>query len=166
MSAAYLKVPLTRGKVALISPEDADRVFAHKWHAVKTKSNYYAGTNLPSSEGRGAILLHRFIAGEPPGLEVDHRNHNGLDCRQGNLREATRLQNGRNLRRKRNNTSGYIGVSWSKVASKWHAYIKVSRKRFHLGLFVDPKDAARAYDAAAIDHFGEWAHLNFPGKSP
>jgi hypothetical protein len=84
----------------------------------------------------------------------------------GNLREATRLENGRNLRRKRNNTSGYIGVSWSKVAGKWHAYIKVSRKRIHLGLFTDILEAARAYDDAATEHFGEWAHLNFPRKAP
>jgi hypothetical protein len=45
---------------------------------------------------------------------------------------------------------------------KWHAQIMVSYKRIHLGLFEVKEDAARAYDRAAIKHFGPFAKLNFP----
>lgn len=42
------------------------------------------------------------------------------------------------------------------------ARIVVDGKKLYLGQFSDPEDAARAYDAAADQHFGEFARLNFP----
>ena len=35
-----------------------------------------------------------------------------------------------------------------------------SREQFRLGAFADPVDAARAYNAAALEAFGEFAWLN------
>lgn len=61
------------------------------------------------------------------------------------------------------NTSGYKGVGWSRASGKWRAYIQVDGRQVHLGLHLDPLDAARVYDAAALEHFGEYARLNFPG---
>jgi hypothetical protein len=43
----------------------------------------------------------------------------------------------------------------------WSAYIDVDDKRTFLGYFEDPEDAARAYDQAAIEYHGEFAHPNF-----
>lgn len=55
-------------------------------------------------------------------------------------------------------------------AGKWEAGIAAGekrangkRKRVYLGLFDDPKEAALAYDAAAREHFKDFASLNFPG---
>jgi hypothetical protein len=59
------------------------------------------------------------------------------------------------------NTSGFKGVWWNKKAEKWKGQIQVDGKKIHLGLFSDPTVAARAYDEAATEHFGEFAHLNF-----
>jgi hypothetical protein len=44
---------------------------------------------------------------------------------------------------------------------KWVAQV-VGRHCRYLGLFVREEDAARAYDAAALEIFGEFACLNFP----
>lgn len=53
-----------------------------------------------------------------------------------------------------NNPSGYKGVTWHN--EKWRA--RLVQK--HLGYFDNKEDAARAYDVAAFQHFGESAYLN------
>jgi len=45
---------------------------------------------------------------------------------------------------KKNNTSGFTGVSLMK-SGKYRAYINFQRKQFHLGSFDTPEDAAAAY---------------------
>ena len=40
------------------------------------------------------------------------------------------------------------------------AYIKANQKRHYLGCFENESDAALAYNAAAIEKFGEYASLN------
>jgi len=85
-----------------------------------------------------------------------------LNNTRDNLRICTRAQNVQNQRVGTRNTSGFKGVSWQKCANKWIAYIKQGNKRRHLGLFTDVADAARAYDKAARELFGDFACLNFP----
>lgn len=74
---------------------------------------------------------------------------------------------GRRTKRPRgDNKSGYTGVHWSKKRRKWEAMIKVGDRRRYLGSFADPVDAARAYNAAAFEAWGEDAFLNpLPGDA-
>jgi len=58
-------------------------------------------------------------------------------------------------------SSKYKGVAWHKRRGKWQAYIKIGDKIRHLGVFTDELAAARAYDIAARQHFGEFARPNF-----
>ena len=45
--------------------------------------------------------------------------------------------------------------------AKWTAQIRVGGRVKHLGVFHDDQDAARAYDAAAVECLGAGAKLNF-----
>ena len=56
------------------------------------------------------------------------------------------------------NTSGFKGVF--KKEKRWVAKIRVKGKYFHLGTFLTKKDAAVAYNNAALEHFGKFARLN------
>lgn len=54
----------------------------------------------------------------------------------------------------------YRGVSWDPFYKRWIATMTVNGKRLWLGAFAAPEDAARAYDAAALQHHGARAKLN------
>lgn len=58
---------------------------------------------------------------------------------------------------KKNNTSGFSGVSWDKERSKWVAYIVIDKKRKKLGRFDDKKDAIKTRLLAEEKYFGEFA---------
>lgn len=158
-------VPISAGYAVLIDADDVERVAAHKWTAQPSRDTVYA-YRQPKIDGRKQkVYLHRFILGLPPGRypEVDHLNGDGLDNRKLNLRAATSGQNSANQRVRnqiRPKTSRFKGVSWHTPREKWVASITCAGKRRHLGLFVSEIDAARAYDKAAKDMFGEYAKLN------
>lgn len=161
------ELPLTQGKVAIVDDWNYAKALKHKWCAVHIRSYYYAVTNIKKSDGKRKLLyLHRFIMNCPPDKEIDHRNHNTLDCRKSNLRFATRSQNQMNSRPRKNTSSRFKGVYWYKKYKKWRAYIQPNlgsyRAFYSLGYFSNEIDAARAYDTAAEAICGEFAGLNFP----
>lgn len=77
---------------------------------------------------------------------LDHIDGNPANNKIENLREATPLENQQNQKHKRkNNTSGYLGVSWHNIANKWKAEIRSNNKPIYLGLFDNPDEAYKAY---------------------
>lgn len=104
--------------------------------------------------------MHSLIAATPVGMVTDHIDHNGLNNQRSNLRVCSRSENMFNQRVHSNNTSGYKGVSWNKVARKWDARIAFHGKRLLIGYFDTIEDASRAYDSAAQRLHGDFAVLN------
>jgi len=88
----FRRIHLTKGKFAIVDPDDFDRLNIYKWHASKNASTFYAKRNLyPKRKGKpGSIPMHRQIMNAPREMLVDHINYNGLDNRKANLRLATR----------------------------------------------------------------------------
>ena len=127
-----------------------------KWYAAKRGRTFYAA-RMTARPDRKVILMHIEIMGEK---SVDHEDGDGLNNVRSNLRLATQSQNMGNQCRRADNTSGYKGVSWDKSREKWEAYITITGRRRRLGRFDDPKEAAEAYDRAAVLHFGRFARTN------
>jgi hypothetical protein len=96
-----------------------------------------------------------------PKQHIDHVDQNKLNNIYSNLRECSHNDNQHNQPRRRNNKSGFKGVCWMKSNSKWHAQICTNSKVKSLGFFTEKEDAARAYDIAALELHGEFAHTNF-----
>ena len=107
---------------------------------------------------------HRLILHPPKGKQVDHRNHKPLDCRRSEMRICTCSENMQNQVQQKGRSSQFKGVSWHKANANWTAQIKHNGKQIHLGCFAIEEEAARGYDAKAIELFGEFALLNFPRK--
>lgn len=94
--------------------------------------------------------------------EVDHINGVTHDDRWVNLRPSTRPENAKNRRVYRTNNSGYKGVYPSVYKNRiyYHSSIQVDKKRIFLGSYRSPKEAAEAYNKAALKYHGEFASLN------
>lgn len=154
------EVPLSNGLVAVIDDEDAAAVLAYRWHAQPRRHTTYAYRCFVNAEKKWSTqALHKFLTGY---AVTDHVNGDGLDNRRANLRAATTPENGRNRRRGDNNTSGYKGVSLQRSSGRWVAHLQSEVRRLHLGRFSTPEEAARAYDEAARELYGDYAALNFP----
>lgn len=152
------EIPLSRGLVALIDEDDFDLVNSvGRWYADRNCQTFYARKNFWRNGKCLSVRMHHVITGW---RYVDHANGNGLDNRRSNLRQATDQQNARNRQRLRETASGFKGVT--RANSHWQAQITANGRRLYLGVFEAPEIAARAYDAAAIKYFGEFARLNFP----
>jgi hypothetical protein len=158
---------LADGSVALVSRADLPLVVGYRWHRhnVRGEGRLFYAVCRPKVGGRRerTVWMHRLLLGEPEGLEIDHINGDGLDNRRGNLRTATRLENARNIRPRSHTGLKGVRLKSRPLAKPWVAVIHPGAGReIHLGYFATPEEAARAYDAAAREHFGEFARLNFP----
>lgn len=153
------QIPLTQGKLTLVDDQDYDFLMQWKWHIQKSHKTIYAIRT--DNFNHTTIRMHRIIA-KRMRLEghIDHKDQNGLNNQRDNLRFATNSQQGANQKKHNNNTSGYKGVYWRKDNHKWRVEINVNGKRINLGCFENSKDAARAYNEAAIKYHGEFAVLN------
>lgn len=156
-------IPLTQGKVTLVDDEDFKRLSLHRWCAHKqvrqNRITWYAVRNLPRLNGKRRKLgMHREILGiVDPKTKADHRDGDTLNNRRSNLRVADSYQNAQNKHKEPNCSSRFKGVHWNKSAGKWQVQISINGQRKHLGYFVDETVAARTYDRAAADGFGEFA---------
>lgn len=159
LDQSYRLIPLTQGQSALVDTTDYEFLMQWNWSALwePDSQTFYAIRGA-----RPQIRMHRGIVRCDITREIDHINHNGLDNRRENLRVCSHAQNKRNSRKQRDNTSGYKGVSFYKKNSRWMAYITFNGNRIHLGYFSTDIEAARAYDTAALKHFGLFAYLNLP----
>jgi hypothetical protein len=159
------KIPLTRGKFAIVDDNEYSELNQFKWYAWKNKKQWYARRNLLKHEGIGAVAMHRVIMKIcDPKLQVDHRDHNGLNNQKRNLRVCNTSQNVANQLKsiKKGGSSKYKGVHLKKYpfCKRWIAQIWTGTTKVHLGSFKTQKDAAKCYNSAAIKYYGEFACLN------
>ena len=111
--------------------------------------------------------VHKLVANEfvprpntTEKLIVDHIDRDKDNNQITNLRWATHQQNMMNRVIQSNTSSQYKGVIRLRNTDKWIVRIKMNRKSIHLGTFANEEDAVRAYNAKAIELFGEFANLN------
>lgn len=152
-----IEIELTKGYVALVSPEDVD-LAEYNWTAHKRNQYHYAARS-------NGITIHSTVLERMLGRTltddelVDHINGDTLNNRRDNLRLADTQKNNFNSKTRNDNTSGYKGVSYHKQANKWRARIWGDGKRIHLGSFDTPELAYEAYCNASKVYHGNFGRV-------
>lgn len=154
------RIPLTKGQFTIVDDEDYEFLSQWDWFAHAGRNSYYAYRGV----GESHVIMHRVILNvTDKDLVVDHIDGDGLNNQKSNLRTCTKNENTRNSVKRKDNTSGYKGVSWHKQSRKWVVNIQHNNQCWSKS-FSNIIEAARAYDEKARELFGEFARLNFPTK--
>ena len=151
---------LTNGGFVVVDAHRFEEINSYTW--CRTKKGYILGS------GGGVEIngfpLTSFVNRTPYGFLTDHINGDLRDYTERNLRTVNDAQNRMNSKKQRiGSSSRYKGVHFHTGLSQnnWVARITVDGKQISLGAFKSELVAAISYDAAAIEHFGKYAKLNF-----
>lgn len=151
-------ITLTQGYHAEVDTDNLRFLSSHRWYASGRGGLLYARRK----EKGKTVYMHREIMNAPDGIQIDHINGNGLDNRRLNLRVCTTAQNQHNSTKRANTSSRFKGVDRDR--KKWRARICINGEKIWIGRYKSEFEAAEAYDKKAVEHFGEFANLNFPSQ--
>ena len=153
------EIPLTRGLVTQIDDEDFEWLNQWKWYANGKRGISYAVRSAISDGRQIKIRMSRLILDCQPDAMVDHINGDTLDNRRLNLRICKSGENRMNSIKRKAAGSRFKGVT-KHPCGKFQVMICKNNIHIYVGLFTEEREAAHAYNVAAIEHHGEYARLN------
>ncbi len=154
---------------ALVDDADYERLKKYHWFAVRRGRAILAYRIVESERGATLRTLHAEVLGPAaPGMVIDHKNRNPLDCQRENLRLCTPQQNAWNRKPQRDRKfSRYKCVGFgcyrrpdgtAKALGKpWFVRAKVDGKLHRRGMFADEKEAYDASVELMEELHGEYA---------
>lgn len=98
---------------------------------------------------RAHRVVWLYVHGQWPNGDIDHINGIKHDNRPSNLRDVTRSENLQNQKVRKNNKVGFKGVWLHKQTGRFAAVIESNGKRYYIGCFETPEEAANAYSEKA-----------------
>ncbi len=159
-SRTMKRIKLTQGYTAMVDDEDYQMLQEFSWFVRRAHKaeKMVAARTFWDGEKKTIIYMHRYIVDAAPGENVLHISEDGLDNRRKNLRVATASQT-RLRDRRRKGESKYKGVSWSTLRGKWRARVIADGNVVFVEFYDTEKEAARAYNAYAVDAYKD-ARIN------
>lgn len=163
----WVSITISSGHKVKIDKEDLTKVENHSWRATEgSTGRLRIVTSIREGKKVRNITLGAFLMKPKKGKQVYPRRFNeGLDYRKDNLIVCTLSERQRLLPKNRlKGSSKYRGVSFLTREKKWRSSIQVEGKSINLGTYATEDEAARAYNKAAREHFGEIAYQNPVGR--
>lgn len=115
----------------IVDKDEVIKLEKYKWRTVYKKDKPYLFTGNQKKE---RIYFHRLVMNNPE-LQVDHISGNTLDNRKENLRIVSIQDNMKNLKKKKDNTSGIRGVSYSNKTHKYKVDFTYEKRRMYFKEF-------------------------------
>lgn len=145
----------------MVDDENFDWLNQWCWCVQIGKNNIYAIRNNSIDGEQKTISMHRQIMGVTDNcVDVDHRDGNGLNNQEDNLRACTRSQNLMNRKGARNSSSRFKCVYWNNTSVRWVAHITINGSPKCLGRYRNEEDAARRANQAFREYHGKFARYN------
>lgn len=139
-------------------------------HRQVTTNRVKEGDQVGSLHSRGylhtrldgkTVKVHRVIwfyqTGQWPDQDIDHIDGDRSNNAWSNLRACSRAQNLQNMKAK-NPQSGFKGVV--RRGGSYMVRLRANKQTYHVGSFSSAKEAAEAYDQAALQLQGSFAKTN------
>ena len=143
-------ITTSKGDKIIIDTSDAEKVMRYSWCISKTG---YVVANINNK----VTKMHRYLLGiSDCNVIIDHKNGSPLDNRRCNLRVCSQSENAKNVRKKKNNSSGMTGIRLTKHGM-WNVRITVDRKEIHVGNYKTADEAIAARQKAELQFYGEFA---------
>lgn len=135
------------------------------WAAMKTRCYNPKIIHFEHYGGRGITVCDRWLnsfenfladMGERPSSKhtLDRKEVNG-NYSPENCCWATKTEQSRNQRMRKDNSSGVRGVNWNDRDKKWYSIISIDKKQKHLGVFDDKEKAIEARVNAEIEYWNK-----------
>lgn len=149
----YVYVDIITGKIVWTKPK-AKKIKPGEEAGSRKKGGYWE-IKFNSKNYRRHRIIFYVAKGYLPKI-VDHIK--GVDFGDGidNLQEVSNAQNVMKQKKRKDNTSGYRGVTFHKKSKKWYASISENGKRVHIGSYDSPEEASIAYEKKARQVFGDF----------
>ena len=152
-------ITLNKGYFAKVLVTDLPIISPLKWIALVQPRSVYAIAGHKVSKGvYKTAYMHRLIISAPKGIQVDHKDGDGLNNVSSNLRLATASQNQMNMR-KHTKKAGLKGAYYHKRDNRWLAQISINRKHVYLGCYETEIEAHQAYCAASKEIHGDFGRI-------
>lgn len=164
MSKAWKILVANTGEKIKVDAEDFEDLSQKSWRVIyrgKEKKPLVV-TSIRLGASTRTMSLGQYLMHPKKGkMAYPRRWQEGLDYRKENILVCSMKERQRMLpKRKEKTTSKYRGVSYIQSKRVWRARIEKNNKAFFLGDYPTEEKAARAYNKAARDLFGDVAYQN------
>lgn len=143
-----------RGDRFIIDLEDYESVNKYCW---RLDRNGYVVANNKNTTNK-TIRMHRIIMNANDTEIIDHKDWDKSNNKKSNLRKCTRSENNVNIKRKKNNSSGYTGIH-KNACGNWVVNIAFNNQRVYLGTYKSFEDAITIRNNAEL-----LTHKEFNGE--
>ena len=145
----YVELKTTKNESFFIDKIDLEKTLNYTWCISKTG---YLVANINYK----VTKLHRYLLTPSIDKVVDHINGDLLNNRRNNLRICTMSENGKNIKLKSNNSSGYAGIRKTNH-NTFNVRITVNNKEIHVGNFQSLDIAINERHNAELKYYKEFA---------